>query len=648
MLSPFINFTRKRNMFTSNRVYSLRKSRQVLKASYKWYEKKRHSLSANDLQQFETLLQNLDQAILNKDVNQADRLSRQTEEFCHVRFKKGLLTYALEMAVAIGIALVVATIVRQTWFELYEIPTGSMRPTFKEKDHLTVTKTVFGINVPLETKHFFFDPKLVQRTSVVIWSGDNIPHLDSDSTFMSIFPYTKRYIKRCMGKPGDTLYFYGGKIFGFDANGKDLVELRDNPWTEKLEHIPYTNFEGRRSYFDDRNGSSTPEIMFNHFNLAVGRLRFLNQETKGEVFNGKTWIEDKPEAQRTAHDTIQTYSDFWGIRNFAMVRLLDKDQLESLTSYHANQMEEGLLYLELRHTPSLSYPAPLLSNRFIAAIKGYTTVIPLQEKHLKALMDNLYTCRFIVKNDRAAAYRLGSEKFNASSPAFPKVPDGTYEFYYGKGVSVGFGGITSLLPEDHPLYSSSPKNVQRLFNVGIDMNTLVEPNTRNQPYFPNRYAYFRDGALYVMGGVLMDKDDPILKSFNEREQKKEKASTTKAPYVAFRDYGPPLKSDGSLDKTFIETFGLKIPDDHYLMLGDNHAMSQDSRYFGPIPQANLQGAPSLIIWPPGERWGIPNQKPYPLFTCPRLIVWGIAGLCALIWYIIHRYNMKKPIFKKLK
>lgn len=634
-------------MEKTSRIYSLRKSRHLLKTSYKWYEKKGKTLSANEQQQFETLLQKLDDAVLKGNAAEASQWAHQTEEFCDARFKKGIGTYIIEMAVAIVIALAVATLVRQTWFELYEIPTGSMRPTFKEKDHLTVTKTVFGINVPLATKHFLFEPNLVQRTSVVIWSGDGIPHLDSDSTFMGIFPYTKRYIKRCMGKPGDTLYFYGGKIYGFDHEGKDLVELRDNPWTERIEHIPFTNFEGRRTFTEDRLTKSVPEAKFNHFNLAIGRLLFYNQDIKGEVFNGTAWVEDKPEAQKTPHQTIQTYSDFWGIRNFAMARLLDKDQLEALTSYHASEMEEALLYLELRHTPSLSYPAPLLSNRFVVALKGYSTVIPLQEKHLKALMDNLYTCRFLIKNGKGTSYRLGSEKFTASSPSFPKVPDGTYEFYYGQGLSVGWGGYTTPLPADHPLNSPNPMNIQRLFNVGIEMNTLVEPNTRNQPFFPNRYTYFRDGALYVMGGIVMEKDDPLLKSFNERELKKEKNATAKAPYVAFKDYGPPLKPDGTLDKPFLETFGLKIPENQYLMLGDNHAMSQDSRYFGPIPQDNLQGAPSLIIWPPGERWGFPNQKPYPLFTCPRLIVWSIAAVIGLIWFLIHRRNLKKPTFKKI-
>ncbi len=46
-----------------------------------------------------------------------------------------------------------------------------MRPTFKEQDHLSVTKTSFGLNIPLATEHFYFDPYLVQRLSVAIWSG---------------------------------------------------------------------------------------------------------------------------------------------------------------------------------------------------------------------------------------------------------------------------------------------------------------------------------------------------------------------------------------------------------------------------------------------------------------------------------------------
>ncbi len=618
------------------KIYSLRKSRQILHSGEKAYQKKKGALSSEQRQYFEQQLKQLEEGISQKREKEASDLAHQVEAFHKAHLKKSFGASLLEMVVAIIIALVVATVVRQMWFELYEIPTGSMRPTFKEQDHLTVTKTAFGINVPLATRHFYFDPSLVQRTGVVIWSGDGVPNLDSDSTFMGIFPYTKRFIKRCLGKPGDTLYFYGGKIYGFDSEGNDLVELRNNPWMVHLENLPFTNFEGRLSYEKARSTKQIEHVVFNHFNQAIGRLNFSNYKVQGEVFNGIKWVKDRPDAQRSPHETIQTYSDWWGIRNFAVARLLSPEQLERLTPYRASEMEKGLLYLELRHTPSLSYPSPLFGDHFRALLKGYSTVIPLQEKHLKALMENMYTCRFIVKNGRATPYRLGQEKISSTSPSFPGISDGTYEFYYGKAKQIGWGGVAYELPADHPLYSDRPPRIQKLFNVGIEMNTQVEPRIPDQPFFPNRYVYFREGALYAMGGILMEKEDPLLVSFNKREQEREKGSSQEVPYVAFKDYGPPLTKENKLDKEFIKTFGLKIPTHHYLVLGDNHAMSQDSRYFGPIPQENLQGAPSLIIWPPGERWGIPNQRPYPLFTIPRLIVWSLVALIALVFFFVQR------------
>lgn len=654
-----------------NKIYSLNKSRQILKAGYAGYKKKRNRLSSSELQEIELLLQSLDRAVLENNREEADRVARQTEAFSDARFKKSLPEYFSEMATAIIIALAVATIVRQSWFELYEIPTGSMRPTFKEQDHLTVTKTAFGINIPLKTGHFYFEPEHVQRTSVVIWSGDSIPHLDSDSTFMGVFPYTKRYIKRCMGKPGDTLYFYGGKIYGFDRDGKDLVELRNDPRMAQLEHIPFTRFEGRETVKQEQTGEPTLRLTYHHFNQAIGRTTVNRREFKGEVFNGKEWIKDDPVAQRKPHTGIKTFSDWWGIRNFAVARILNRKELESFTSLALENLEEAPLYLELRHTPSLSFPEPLLHPRGLAAVKGFSTVIPLRERHLIALMKNMYTCRFIVADERASSYsaekndgyfsvdfikksisRLAGKKISRipakkTDPLFPGFPDGSYEFYYGKGVSVGWGAVTTPLKSDSPLLNTRPENIQKLYNLGIDMTTIVEPDSRDQFYFPNRYVYFREGRLYTMGGVLMEADDPSLKAFIEKEKIREERSTIRTPYVAFKDYGPPLTPEGELDKEFIKSFGLKIPEGYYLMLGDNHAMSQDSRYFGPIPQANLQGAPSLIIWPPGERWGIPDQKPYPLFPLSRLIVWSIAGFLVGIWFIVHRRNRKRPVFKKL-
>lgn len=630
---------------SSKKIYSFRKSRHILKNAYSWYKKKRSSLSQDQLTFLETKLASLDQALLNQQKEQASDLAKEVEKFGENHFKKSFSDYAAELFFAITFALIAATIIRAMWFEPYEIPSGSMRPTFEEQDRLTVTKTAFGINIPLMTDHFYFDPNLVQRLSVFIWSGDGIPHLDSTATFMGI-PYAKRYIKRCMGKPGDTLYFYGGKIFGIDEQGNDIVELRDNPWMTKLENTPFIHFEGRVSYNQDPTRPASSQVLFHQFNQLIGRLLYTRGQFKGEIFNGKDWIKDDAESAKNEHWTPKTYSDFFGMRNFAMARLLTKKQA-SEALYDLEKLDEGKLYLELRHHPSLSYPNPLI-ERYGIFLAGFTTLIPLQEKHLIALMDNMYTARFVIKNGRAARYQQeGSPNFTQNSPNFPGVPDGTYEFYYGIAYKIDWGGIPFKLDKDHPLYNPTPEHIQKLYNMGIEISNMFDPSTKNMALFPNRYAYFNNEDLYLLGAAILKKSDPTLIKFNELEKKKEETGTSTRPYVAFKDYGPPLKSNGKLDKDFIKAFGYKLPPKTYLALGDNHAMSQDSRHFGPIPQANLQGAPSLIIWPPGDRLGAPNQNPYPLITLPRLIVWGIFGLILLIWYIIHKRNLKKPVYKKL-
>ena len=630
-------------IFSKQSSYKLSKSRHIMQNSYAWYKKKHAKLSEGLRSEFEDQLQELDQALLANDREKADAKARQLEAFCDAHFKKSIFDYVKELTIALVLALAIATIVRQVWFELYEIPTGSMRPTFKEQDHLTVSKLAFGVNTPLQTSHLYFDPNLVQRTGVLIFSGDGVPYIDATTQYFYVLPYKKRYIKRAIGKPGDSIYFYGGKIYAVDEEGKPLDEFLKAPWMQKLEHVPFLNFEGMTT-------ASQNEIFFQQMNQPKGKLvPSRTGPTVGEVFNGKVWVKDQPTAQNTPHKEIKTYSDILGMRNYAMARLLTKQQLKLNPEINTEGLGEGVLYLELHHNPSLTYPPTQFTRDgrgFGVTLPGYSTVIPLQQQQLDVILANMYTARFVVKDGQARRYDLGNDQFSPTSPQFAGIPDGTYEFYYGKGYKVGFGGITSELPADHPLYKNTPDNIQKLFNLGIGLDTGYTPSAKNL-HLPQRYAYYRDGDLYLLGAPILKKDDPILVAFLEQEQKRVDAATNSRPYVAFKDYGPPVNDKGEYDVDFIRTFGVTVPEKHYLVLGDNHAMSSDSRVFGFVPEDNIQGAPSLILWPPGDRIGPPAQKPYAIFTWPRMVVYAIVAAIAAIWYALHRRKLRQPIFKKL-
>ena len=173
----------------------------------------------------------------------------------------------------------------------------------------------------------------------------------------------------------------------------------------------------------------------------------------------------------------------------------------------------------------------------------------------------------------------------------------------------------------------------------MEFDTRFNPQNKDQYLLPARYAYFRDGALYVMGGELLSKESLLLNSLTALE--KQKALSTN--YAPFMDAGAPLLEDGALNKTLVETYGLKIPAGAYLVLGDNHANSGDSREFGFVPEGNLRGGPSIIFWPPGSRMGRPNQPIYPFFKTGRVIIWIVASAGFGTWYAVHKRRHKLPL-----
>ncbi|MDR2539758.1 MAG: signal peptidase I [Chlamydiales bacterium] len=559
----------------------------------------------------ETSLTALQNAILQKDRPLADRLAREAQSFGLTYLKKGSLDYFRDGIVGVCIALIIALFIRQMWFELYEIPSGSMRPTFKEKDRLIVSKADFGINIPLKTKHLYFNPDLIKRNSIVIFTGENMDIYDVDTLYFYLFPGKKQYIKRLIGKPGDTLYFYGGQIYGIDKDGKDITQELQLTSLKQIEHIPFIHFQ-RKVKISHKNGNS---LVFYQMNEPVAEFHL--QKNQAKIL--------------PASNPITDYSDLWGFKNFGMARLLN---LEELKKFNVREIPEGVLYLEIKHHPSLQ-SVQLTKDEYknvYPKIQLSTSILALQERHLKMLMQNLYTARFIVKDHQVYRYPNMCLEKKAFAPTLADVPDGCYEFYHGKAYRVLWQGMTEELPLSHPLYLYSPQNVQFWFNLGIDWDNRFLNKDKDPQLVPARYAYFRNQDFYLMGAPILKHDDPSLIEF----VRKENSSLT-----PFMDYGPPLLKNGALDVEFVKKYGLTIPLKMYLVLGDNHAMSSDSRDFGFVPEDNLKGSPSWIFWPPGSRWGRPNQPLYP-WTSPSNLIVHSCGIIGLI-FCLYRWAKKNKL-----
>jgi len=560
------------------------------------YVKHKSKFSASEQQKIEGLFRQLDQKAAENDIDSCSVILNQLHDLISNRVQVSSFWKAIQWLAALAVALFIATVVRMTVFELYEIPTGSMRPTFREGDHLAVSKTTFGINIPFTAKHLVFDPDRVLRGGVVTWTGEGVDIPDNDTKYFWLFPGKKRYIKRLAGKPGDVVTFYGGFLYGIDKDGEPIKELLEPPFT-RIDHVPFNSFEERIEQVGVPSRGGSGEIIYKFFNLPLGKLTVSSSGLKGEVFDGKRWIKDKPEIE--AHEGIQTLSDWFGMGNFAQVRIGKNGELEIAHHAYVAPFERGALL------PPLLGPLP-----------AQKTTLPLDDELIDQLRKNLYTSRFTVKD--GIAYHTG---YTESGIALPGIPNGTYEFYNGEPVEILWTGIPRAVSADHPLRHLTKEQVKILFNQGIDLHPYFDANGR----FPSRYAYFREGDLYVMGKPFLIKGDARLEKFVEAEKKK------KVPFV---DAGAPSKEK-------ILATGLHIPENNYLVLGDNYARSSDSRYFGTIPSGNLEGNPSFIFWPPCDRTGTPGEPSYPWWNPYTWIMWALFLTGA--WAFL-RYETQKKAF----
>ena len=144
--------------------------------------------------------------------------------------------------------LIIAAFLMFFFIQAFKIPSGSMRLTLLEGDHLFVNKFIYGFHIPFSDGKRIFALKEISRGDIVVFKCP--PEALSISERES--GVKKDYIKRCIAVAGDKVEIKDKKLF---VNGIPLDE-------------PYVNF-------------ADPSI-FQSFNLFTNEKEYQDAWEKGK------------------------------------------------------------------------------------------------------------------------------------------------------------------------------------------------------------------------------------------------------------------------------------------------------------------------------------------------------------------------------
>jgi signal peptidase I len=183
---------------------------------------------------------------------------------------------ARQYAESIGLALILAIVMRSSFVQAYVIPSGSMEPTILVGDRIFVNKVAYGLRIPetiagvpvpgLSSGKYLFHFAPIHRGDIIVFTP----------------PYDRSIdlIKRVIGVPGDRVQVIDGVVWRNGDRIPDPHAYRSRSEGARSPYLAADNFPPR----DSRHPEAVPAPVV----VPPGKL-FMMGDNRDDSYDSRFW-----------------------------------------------------------------------------------------------------------------------------------------------------------------------------------------------------------------------------------------------------------------------------------------------------------------------------------------------------------------------
>jgi signal peptidase I len=181
-----------------------------------------------------------------------------------------------QYAESLGLALILAIVMRSSFVQAYVIPSGSMEPTILVGDHIFVNKIAYGLRIPetiagvpvpgLSTGKYLLHLASIHRGDIIVFTA----------------PYDRSVdlIKRVIGVPGDRIQVIDGVVWRNGVRIEDTHAYLSRNETARSPFSAADNFPPRDPQHPERDPG--PVV------VPAGKL-FMMGDNRDDSYDSRFW-----------------------------------------------------------------------------------------------------------------------------------------------------------------------------------------------------------------------------------------------------------------------------------------------------------------------------------------------------------------------